>query len=122
MEIDYEELRQRWESVAKTPQVLTSGPPNWLVKEQTRKGESHMEAFQRIWDEYRDAYRKLVTKPVTRPKETRNTDEKPVTTRNTKPVTDEKPVTLNFGVRGPKPTYQSSAEKQRAYRERRHGQ
>ena len=115
MEIDYEELRSRWESVARTPQVLTSGPPNWLVKEGTRKGESHMEAFTRVWNEYRNAYRKLVT-------ETRNAGGKPVTTRNTKPVTDEKPVTLNFGVRGPKPTYQSSAEKQRAYRERRNGQ
>ena len=55
MEIDYEELRNRWESVAKTERVMLQGPPNWLVRDLTRKGESYMDAFNRIWDEYKAA-------------------------------------------------------------------
>lgn len=93
----------RWEAVAQTAQVEVIGPPNWLVQEGTRSGEDHMMAFTRIWNEYRDAYRRGVTKSVT---------EREVLPNIVTKSAGRKPF-------GNAPL--TAAEKQRAYRDRRNG-
>lgn len=43
-------MRARWEAVPLERRVAF-GPPNWMVKERTRQGEAHIDAFHRVYDE-----------------------------------------------------------------------
>lgn len=105
----WDEMRARWESLVRDypERARLQGPPNWLVKERTRAGESHMEAFARVKAEELGDNRPLPRTPKT------------VTAL---PIDNAPAVTVTEDVtekvtRAPL----TPAEKMRAYRERQRG-
>jgi hypothetical protein len=52
--VNYPQFLEKWEAcVRDSPSVAFQiGPPNWLVKEQQRKGEDFLEAAQRVKAKY----------------------------------------------------------------------
>mgnify|MGYP001562614360 CR=1 FL=1 len=122
MEIDYEELRNRWENAVRAGKAEPNkdfgrlDPPNWLVRERWRgeKIESFMDAVNRVRLE--DIARLRPNKPWSPATSSELTDGI-IGQGQLTDIQEE-----NKRTRGRPQKWISDAERKRAYRERRNGQ